>query len=207
MAYINEILVGRFNRGLQKLFGIKGSPPVPQLASDVQPVHIIFAGVETRFLDNWKRFANGATVGAQGVGVPSAIFLRNPPNSNVIIVVEKAWVTVASGATYDIRTGSTDLGTIQQSRRLDGRDGNQGAVGATAIVSLGTTVAPTLGILGASGSTGVAGAIGVSDFIVTVHQETTVTQGDLVAIVGPGNTAMEAGFIWRERPLEESERT
>ena len=30
MALYNEILVGRFNRGLQKFLSIKGGPPAPQ---------------------------------------------------------------------------------------------------------------------------------------------------------------------------------
>lgn len=205
MAYTNEILVGRFNRGLQKLFGIKGPAPVPQLASDLQPVFLVFAGVENLFLEGWQRFANGANVGAQGVGALSAIFLRNPLLSNVIIVIEKAWTQNGpAGTTFDIRTGNTDLGTLQQSRRLDGRAGLTGNVPVTAIVSLGTTVTPTLGILGATPPQ--AAAAPYSEFISTVDQEVTVAPGDLAALVGQTtNTNVFCGFVWRERALEESE--
>ncbi len=37
MALFNEILVGRYNRFLQRLLSMKGHPPAPQLASEIQP--------------------------------------------------------------------------------------------------------------------------------------------------------------------------
>lgn len=37
MALYNEILVARYNRALQKLLGLKGDSPAPQLGADIEP--------------------------------------------------------------------------------------------------------------------------------------------------------------------------
>src|SRR5260370_24014979 len=111
MAYTNEILVGRVNRGLQKLFGIKGPSPVPQLASDVQAVHPLFNGVENRYLDGWNRFGAQTSQGAS-VGNISGFRIRNPSTSNVIAVFEKIAVSTSVAGDVFIRIGAqaADLG-------------------------------------------------------------------------------------------------
>src|SRR5260370_12541687 len=88
MAQLNEILVGRVSRGLQKLFGIKGSSPVSTMAPEVMPIHPLFNGVENRYLDGWNRF--GADFNQPAVAASQGgIRLRNPATSNVIAIFEK----------------------------------------------------------------------------------------------------------------------
>src|SRR5260370_38167544 len=105
MAYTNEILVGRVNRGLQKLFGIKGPSPVPQLASDVQAVHPVFNGVENRYLDGWNRFGAQTSQGAR-VGNISGFRIPNPATSKVIAVFEKIAVSTSGTGELFIQIGA-----------------------------------------------------------------------------------------------------
>src|SRR6266851_4747570 len=58
MARFNEILVGRYNRSLQKLLSMKGQAVMPQLASELQPTFSFFSGAENRYLESWERFGN-----------------------------------------------------------------------------------------------------------------------------------------------------
>src|SRR5258708_36356772 len=88
MAIFNEILEGRFNRGLQKLFAIKGKPPVRQVGGEIMPVHPLYSGRENLFLAGWNlygQFGSASSVRAQVTAIP----FRNPPNSNIAAVIEK----------------------------------------------------------------------------------------------------------------------
>src|SRR5260370_42195617 len=88
MARFNEILIGRWNRYLQKLCSIKGGPPAPQLAYDITAtLEIDQSAVESRFLLGWNRFGFGLQL-AGAIGNPSQIRLRNPTGSGVIAVIE-----------------------------------------------------------------------------------------------------------------------
>src|SRR5216684_1967801 len=87
MARFNEINVGRYNRALQKLLGMKGEASVPILASEIAPSFVLPYGVENRYLEQWNRFGLGMNVTATA-GNQSAFRLRNPAGSNVIAVVE-----------------------------------------------------------------------------------------------------------------------
>jgi hypothetical protein len=53
MAKYNEILTGRYNRFIQKLFSMKGPAPAPQLSSDIAMQMSFFNGVENRYLEGW----------------------------------------------------------------------------------------------------------------------------------------------------------
>jgi len=87
MAVYNEILAGRFNRALQKLFGIKGPPAVPQLGGEIVPSVSMFYGVENRYLEAWERFGF-QIVQAAVVGQAGSFRLRNPVNSGTIAAVQ-----------------------------------------------------------------------------------------------------------------------
>src|SRR5438477_3626029 len=92
MARYNEMLVGRFARSVQKLFGIKGEVPVASLAGEVQVGHTFFHGTENRYLEDWRTFGSRfatAAVAAQ----TSAIRFSNPSNSNIIAVVQSLMVS------------------------------------------------------------------------------------------------------------------
>src|SRR5260370_2123300 len=78
MARFNEILVGRYNRFLQRLLSMKGGPPAPQLASEIQPQMDVEAlPVELRFLLGWHLYQNTVSQGAS-VGNAAGVQIRNP---------------------------------------------------------------------------------------------------------------------------------
>src|SRR6266852_6733419 len=143
MARLNEILVGRFARGLQKVFGIKGPVPVATLAPEIMPVVVIPVGVENRYLEGWFRFGqNPATtaVAAQFGGIR----LRNPAGGNIIVVIEKLTISsagVTDSPIVELSPGiTTDLTTLLTPQRIDGR----GQPRPTAILSI-TSNSATLG--------------------------------------------------------------
>ena len=198
MALFNEILTGRYNRFLQKLFQMKGEAPAPQLASEISTTFSFFNGVENRFIETWNRFGNTLIAGAVAAQ-NSCVRMRNPAGSNVIAVVEK--LTVTNGAT-DVVTinnqiADANLGTLGGSIRLDFRQ----ASGSAIILSLGNNVAGGSNFAGSGVTANVA-----YDFIVFEEQELTILPGDQLDIRNVVvNNALRVSMIWRERALEESE--
>src|SRR5260370_25133401 len=83
MALHNEILVGRFNRFAQHLFGLKGGPPAPQLSSEIQISHPIFHGKENRFLESWTTWGSSTSAPAT-IGPNDGVQLRTPLTSYVL---------------------------------------------------------------------------------------------------------------------------
>src|SRR5260370_39141970 len=90
MAIFNEILEGRFNRGLQKLFAIKGGPPVRQLGGEIMPVHPLRSGVENLWLEGWNRFVAFTDL-TSCVGQIVGVRMRNPIGSHVCAVLVGLW--------------------------------------------------------------------------------------------------------------------
>src|SRR5260370_17773678 len=83
MARFNEILVGRYNRMLQKLFSMKGSPPAAQLASEIgATIEIERVSVDQRWLIGTRFWARVQQVA--GVGNTRQIRLRNPPATTTL---------------------------------------------------------------------------------------------------------------------------
>jgi hypothetical protein len=199
MAIFNEILEGRYNRALQKLFAIKGSPPVRQLGGELMPVMALFYGVEARFLESWNRFGNtliAPAVAAQN----SAVRMRNPAGSNVVAVVEKLTVTngLADVVTLSNQVSDTDLATPGGSIRLDFRQ----SPGSNISLSLGNNIAGGSNFAGSGVQANIA-----YDFIAFEEQELTILPGDQLDIRNVVvNNALRVSMIWRERLLTESER-
>ncbi len=109
MARYNEILVGRYNRFLQKLLSMKGPASMPQLAGELQATFPFFNGVENRNLEGWGRWATrGVQLGVAAVADS--------------IVLSSTETLIA------------DLATLPGSFRLDTR----GQPGSASIVSNGT---------------------------------------------------------------------
>src|SRR5262249_5403155 len=184
MARYNEILVGRINRRFQKHLSMKGEPPAPQLASEIQPSLQIFTGIEERYLEGFDRF--GLAVSNNVVGQSSAWRLRNPVNSGVIVVLESLQVNLSANGSINVLSGSstTDENVVASQAnpwRLDAR----GRRNASAIVSF-NNAAP-------------ASTVGLNSFWVVVASGTTMFQlisdsdhqlpvlpGDLIAVAfGP----------------------
>src|SRR5216117_1814690 len=113
MATYNEILVGRFNRFLQKYLSMKGDAPAVQLAADWQPTIEFDAGVELRYLQSWNRYAVLQATVAQAANT-SGVRLRNPSTSNVIAVIEQLAVSASVADNIDVSQGAvaTDYNTI-----------------------------------------------------------------------------------------------
>lgn len=211
MARFNEILVGRYNRFLQKALSLKGGPPSPQLSTDIQAAIAIEQGLENRYLQSWDRFGHNG-VQAAVAAIQSAIRYRNPAGSNIVAVFEK--ITLISNAGTINQVGA-QLGPIAVDyatsaaatlARLDARGRpNTGLqisrTGAAAEVDVGFSFATAF--LGAA-----AGALPMYDVILTDDQEIPLLPGDALQIVcSTVNIGIQSAVLWRERTLEESERT
>lgn len=207
MARHNEILTGRHNRFLQKLFSMKGPPPAPQLTSEITPVHHILTGAENRYIESWNRFAVGA-VTAQVAAQNSAVRLRNPAGSNAIGVIERLSFSEGAGDTVLVvqNTNGVALATAIGQRCLDNRPvaGSSSTLGATLQTSIGNNIAVVGGVVARCFIAPNPDYI----FIVTENQEITLLPGDdLTLYTTAVNVFLTANFMWRERFLEDSERT
>jgi hypothetical protein len=202
MARYNEILVGRFNRALQKLVGVKGEAPAPQIASDIQPVLAFPVGAEFRYLESWDRFGAQVSVPA-GAAANSIMRVRNPLANNVIAVIEKITIQNNSGS-ISIAIGpfsGGDLATIQTPARLDAR----GRPRAATILSFAPGAPAGVATLWVAA---IPVSPGVTEVITTDFQEITLLPGDILeAFQNTVNSAQSFNIWWRERYLEESERT
>jgi hypothetical protein len=208
MAKYNEILTGRHNRFLQKLFSMKGGPPAPQLASEIQMVHPFFHGSENRYLEGWNRF--GAVINLAAVAAnQSGIRLRNPTGSNIVIVLEKLFLSLQAGVQFLAVQGpaGTDLATVATSAGLNfDTRGNPGCVGILSSQNNAVSV-PALTSSQIYWLINALAAIS-TDIILTDNQELTILPG--VAhqwTVTNVNNALAMAIWWRERFLEDSERT
>jgi len=206
MARLNEILVGRFNRVFQKVYGIKGPPPVSTLAPEIMPVHPIAGGVELRWPDGWTRWSFSLVI-TQTAGQGEAIQIRNPAGSNVIGVVEKITITNATNGTaitICIPQGAGDLANITSVAPMDGRQGAPAVVRSVLIPSFALTTTAV-----ASAMEIVASPLSVfTQVIVRADQEIPVPPNTAVLITTGANLNLAVTFTiqWRERFLEEGER-
>jgi hypothetical protein len=202
MARLNEILVGRFNRGLQKLFGIKGPPPVATLAPEIMPIFAFPSGVEDRYTQQWDRYAASVSVAAQGAAANGAR-IRNPAGSNVIAVLEKLLITTSIAETFN--AGFTVPGTADlaisgpAAASIDGRQPKT----AACLVSSSITTPGVTNVMDR-----VSLPAGQSfDLILFEDQEITVTPGTAWDVVTNAvNSLITVSWTWRERFLEEGER-
>jgi len=207
MAIYNEILVGRYNRALQKLLGIKGEAPAPALAGEITAMHLFFTGVENRYLESWERFAVQNTAAAGGVGNNSGLRMRNPLASNVIAVFEK--ITVFNTA------GAADIPALQRATTVTDLT-NVVGLGSNRMPDSRQRPSPTLILsnTGVHASTGITMAAlatpanASGEFILFEEQEIPLLPGEAVDVSSNNaNAAFGAVFWWRERSLEEGERT
>lgn len=207
MAIYNEILVGRFARGLQKLFGIKGEVPTKQLSGEIISVHPLLNGVENRYLEGWNRF--GARVSSVAVAaVVSFSRLRNPAGSNVIAVLEK--ISFVSGSAADqpffsIESLNTDLtsAVAYTTQQLD----NRGQKNPTLIASVQqTSASPYSGTIFEQVSLNAISTPSYVNVINDVNQELTLLPGMTITFSSNNvNQQLTPHVWWRERNLEESE--
>jgi hypothetical protein len=205
MARYNEILVGRYNRFIQKLLGLKGGPPSPQLASEIAATfEVEQISVENRYLLSLDSFGLGVT-NAGVAGQLSTIKFRNPVGSNVIAIFEKISASTTTPDDVDVQIGTdqTNGATVSPISTLNNLDSRSGRV-SSLILSLSAGAAPP------SMATIFRGTFSTPtyEFIVFDHQEVTLNPGRSIQLVsGTGNLNLKTTWKWRERLLEESERT
>jgi hypothetical protein len=208
MARFNEILVGRFNRALQKTFGIKGGPPSPQVSTEIQPNVNMLWGAETQYLEGWQNYAAFASQAAGVAGSRSSFRIDNPKGSNVLAVIEKILlqgqpaVGDAPFLAYSIISAGDLANTvITTNTGLDqrGPQSPQLRVTSQSIVA-GTVGVPIYGANLAANAN--------IDIILTEHQELPLLPNSSYTVYCAAlNQALSGVIWWRERPLEDSERT
>lgn len=201
MARFNEILVGRFNNAIKKLFGMKGGAPSPQAAGEIAPTVSMFYGAECRFLEQWDLFASASNV-VGGAGQTGGIRFRNPTGSNVVMVIESLIVTgpLPDLPILSIGFSNADLTTVNAaSTGLDVRQKRA----STAVISNSVNTA------GAGSNIMQAGfpANSNAQFVTTDIGEIPCLPGTVYQITSNVNAQnMVVSWRWRERFLEESER-
>lgn len=207
MALFNEILVGRYNRFLQRFLGIKGAAPAPQLASEISSQFELDSAMnlENRFPGGWRSYALLAAQAAGGAGNRAAIRIVMPPTTGVVAVIEK-WNVSSSGLADTPFLQRGPFGTLGFAGPLTGaiRDARQGAGGSSAQVSVSGAAA----LVGAGVAQVSYGANGLADFILDEHQELVLMPNDEYTVYSTTlNQALICSIFWRERALEEGELT
>lgn len=213
----NEILVGRFNKALNSVFGIKAGAPSPSVSGDVMPTWALDYAVDSRYLEGWSRYAASNSIPA-AVGNSPIFQLLNPAASGVIAVIELyRWTLQNNAAVQRVKVGHGVLGQIA----------GLGAVVVNALDSRQNSgpVATTAGTLKAFDGS-VAGPVFpgqqvIDDMTIDINagtfvyipsndrnQEIPMLPGDSFTI-GQGlvvNAPMSYQVWWRERVLEDSEK-
>jgi hypothetical protein len=207
MAKYNEILVGRFNRGLQKLLGIKGEAPVAQVAGEINATIDIPRGVEDAYLFGWELYGVGINLPSNAL-FRSSILIRNPPGSNLMAVIEKiriAKIGVLANAVEDIsfvtqNSVIADLATLNTGVPRDFR------ARSNPTLRISSTSASAITFVGPLGEFGVYNE--GADFIVTPNQEIPMIPTVWIGLQSQDlNQQLFVTIFWRERFLEESEKS
>lgn len=201
MARFNEVLTGRHNKFLNKLFGIKGAAPSPQVAGDITPSIAFFSGAENRWLESWDRFGTSISI-PLNIGQTAGFRFRNPATSNVIAVIEKlSFGCLDQGQEFDVSVGASlaDLTTFA-GVTLDPRSRPQPSMVASQSNASPSPLAVVIGrpflLLGTT-----------YDQIWSDNQEIPVLPGQGIAVNSTvANHTITVSVLWRERLLEESER-
>lgn len=196
-----DVYLGRFNRGVEKLFNVKGGPTTVDINHQIGVTFELPIGSEERYLFGWNRF--GSAINAPAVAAQnSAIQFRNPPTSGVIGVIERLSVNLLSALTrsqigFRYGTGVGDFTTIVNGIALDHRQ----QTGSPLITSAGTIASFVNTFLVTAVNSGLDTAI-----ISTVNQEINLMPGDfIVAYDNTVNEAITVNILWRERAIESSE--
>ena len=214
MARFNEILAGRYNKHLTRLFSIKGSAPSAQLSSEIQPGIQMFNGAENRFLESWNRFGAGATV--TGAAANQAAWqIRNPGpiapsvSSGAIVVIERLSISssVNDPPLVSLGTNQNDFPIGLGIRAFD----NRGVGGGASNISLGTQTRCSSTVNTPSVQAGpIMNPFLLANveynIITTDNQEIPLPPGDsLIIIQTTVASILRVSVWWRERQLEESE--
>lgn len=200
MARFNEILVGRYNRFMQKLLSMKGAASLVTLSDELFVAFPLFNGAENRYLEAWDTWI-GNSLQSASVGNVDVFRLSNPSGSNVIAVVEQLIITAAATDTYFISSASNAaFGTTDASAsQLDSR----GRSNPTLILSHNAQASSITGGLRIQNPQNT-----IFSLIQNENQEMPILPGFAITVSGVNaNQTEQVAWQWRERFLEESERT
>lgn len=208
MAVYNEVQVGRYVRFLQKFLSIKGRQPAPLTYSgELSSFWSLFHGVENRYLEGWNEFGLLMSQGPVAAQI-SAVQLRNPIGSNVVAVVSAIDIqeSGAEGGISIQNAVTADLATVQNAVSLDKRYWAPGNTPNRSVLipsRANNVVGSGFNVFGA----GVAANLPFQ-VIQTENQEFPILPGDgLFISTSAVNVTLNVYWRWRERILEESERT
>jgi hypothetical protein len=210
MAVFNEILVGRFARGAQKLFGIKGNVPTPTLSADIVVNHQLHSGAERMWLEGWDLFTGNAGMTAFAAQ-QSSMEVRNPTGSGVIVVLTRAQICDASGTTtatlFLNRGTAVDQSTVSPGLNIDQRSRRgSSAVFSNSAAGASTNPGGTQSALARWNATTSAGATATGELL-RANDELPLLPGDAFWFVAiTVNIGWNGVMWWRERPLEDSEK-
>ncbi len=209
MAVHNEIQVGRYNRFFQKLLSLKGAASVRSLVPEIGGVWNLFHGAENRYLEGWDRFAVTHAFLASAANL-NEMRIRNPVGSNLIAVIEKIIFSNSSGGNdqYNVSaaTVGADLATIISTATIGPWD-NRGRSGPGMILSF-TQAAANNNLGGTQKWAGNAPTSQAIEVIGTDIAEIPLAPGSAIEIENATLNVPSAFSIWwRERFLEDSERT
>lgn len=207
MAPFNQIQIGRLNRWIQKLLSIKGRSSLETISPELCAMLPMERGVDDFYLQSILKFQTGAQ--ASPVAQFYSFQLRNPSGSNVIATIEQVFIAVGVAVLFQVSYGPATGGVgggIESgpARGMDQRDPRQAVcLFSNALSAALQTLANGKGLFGVPNS---------NESIPYIHhlkQEIPLGPGDAylfstnVSITGNAGSYVQ----WRERFLEDSERT
>lgn len=209
MAIFNEILEGRFNRALQKLFSMKQGPVTPQLSGELMPVLPFFWGAEARYLEGWNLFGQFVFVAAGGAGTFGHVRLRNPIGSGIMAVITSVKISESTQNDFpQVQYGNPSATQNDEASIAPGRFSldSRGASSATSILSFGTPTVQVPTNASALAQVGVLNNTTI-EIVQTDDQEIPLPPGNYILVTGnTANTGLAVTFMWRERVLADSEK-
>jgi hypothetical protein len=166
--------------------------------------------VEFRYLEGWETFAGNFSIAA-GAGAVSALRIRNPATSGVIAVFFKLSISNFNAAAqgYQFQTdraippvGDLSTGAGAPNAGIDLR----GRANPSLIFSTQNTAGSTN--LGNGAGQFILPVSGNYDLMLDGNHELPFLPGSALQFLTTGtNVSLNVTFWWRERALEESERT
>ena len=161
------------------------------------------AGVENRYLEGWDRFFLATSVvlaAAQG-----SIRVRNPAGSNVIAVLERATLQSNGLQTNSMQIGATntDYGTALAGTAQDTRGRPLSSLVCTSTITVPVGLNTWYAMNSAAGSSQPLEAIPNEGTQVVILPGIAIQLVTQAAVTD----TFRVCFGWRERSLEESERT
>jgi hypothetical protein len=201
MARFNEIQRAGLNAILHKTLAMEEGAPAPQLSGDIVPVIVLESErPEWAFLAGEHLCQAGDTIGAGGVGTVAKCGVWNPVGSNALVTVTGFHVHTQTATRIQLRTAIAPLVSVAVGRIMDSRPDGFPVNGDSAARLQFENIA------------GFTGSV-IDEYFTQVE---IVLQVSMTAVLRPGsgiylannaeNAYLGAGWTWRERPIEHSER-